>query len=334
MGAMTQPKILFISKRSSAASSRYRALHYAGLFADAGWLFQHIADDRSFSSRQKILQEARSAQVVVIVRRTYSFLFTRLLRAAAKHLIFDFDDAVFQKDDGQRSASREKKFARVVSLCDQVWAGNNFLAEKAGMYCPRVFVLPTSLDAEKYNIIAEKPQDVFDLVWIGSSATKKHLLSALPAFEEAARLIPSLRLKIIADFTLQTDVIQIVPIPWSEESEAQELAVSHIGIAPLPDNLYTKGKCALKVIQYMAASLPVISSPTGVNEEIIQPGSNGFLCKNKQEWVEAICRLHKEKELCLKMGQRGRQVCYENFTLQSTFQRMMDTLENVVPSGK
>jgi glycosyltransferase involved in cell wall biosynthesis len=326
MRLMAERKILFISKRSSAASSRYRAEQYAGLFGESGWLFRHIADDRSFSTRKKILQEARSAQVVVVVRRIYSFLFLNLLRIASKHLVFDFDDAVFQKDDGRRSSGREKKFARIVSVADQVWAGNNFLAEKAGNFCNRVLVLPTALDVDKYNIVCDKPDGVFDLVWIGSSATKKHLTSALPAFEEAARLIPALRLKIIADFTLDTDVIKIVPIPWSEEFEAQEIATSHVGVAPLPDNLYTKGKCALKVIQYMAASLPVISSSTGVNEEIIQATSNGLLCENKQEWVEAICRLHKDKELRLKMGERGQRLCHENFSLQASFQKMIQSL--------
>ncbi|MBU4262359.1 MAG: glycosyltransferase family 4 protein [Proteobacteria bacterium] len=280
------------------------------------------------ATRKSILYEAAHSDVVVILRRTYSYPFFRLLRFAAKYLVFDYDDAVFQKDQGQQSNSRERSFIRSVASADQVWPGNNYLADRARPFARKILVLPTSLDIDKYNFSVDREQNFFDLVWIGSSATKEHLKSVLPALESAAGVIPALRLKIIADFTLQSDKLTIVPIRWSEKREAQELAAAHIGIAPLPDNLFTRGKCALKVIQYMAAGLPVISSPTGVNKEIVEHGVNGFLVAGEQEWLTAIERLVADDALRNSMGKAGRKRCFDNFSLQSTFRKMIASLEN------
>lgn len=324
---MSQPKILFVSKRASAPSTRYRALQYGDLFKDAGWLCTHIADDRSLKIRVKILKEAKQAHCVVIVRRTYSYPFLKLLRLASNYLVYDFDDAVFKKNAGEKSYRRHKNFNRVVKWADQVWAGNSYLANMARQINEKVLIVPTSLDVEKYSQPANKPGHSIDLVWIGSSSTKKHLVTALPALEKAAGFIPSLRLKIIADFPLQSDVLTIIPVQWSEESEARELVSAHIGIAPLPDNLYTRGKCALKVIQYMAAGLPVISSPTGVNKEIIEDGVNGFLVASDNEWITAVEKLAKDHDLRHRLGESGKKISQENFSLQATFQKMIDSLE-------
>jgi len=325
---MSLRKILFISKGVESPSTRYRALQFAAMFESAGWSFQHIEDNRSFVTRKRILSEAKHSDVVVILRRTYSYPFFRLLRFAAKYLVFDYDDAVFQKDQGQQSNSRERSFIRSVASADQVWPGNNYLADRARPFARKILVLPTSLDIDKYDLSVDREQKFFDLVWIGSSSTKEHLKSVLPALESAAGVIPALRLKIIADFTLQSDKLTIVPIRWSEKREAQELAAAHIGIAPLPDNLFTRGKCALKVIQYMAAGLPVISSPTGVNAEIVEHGVNGFLAAGAQEWLTAIQRLVADDALRNSMGKAGRKRCFDNFSLQSTFRKMIASLEN------
>lgn len=322
-----QRTILFVSKRITAASTRYRALQYSSLFEQAGWHFTHIADDRMFLTRMKILHQAKHADAVVILRRTYSYPFLKLLRLASKVLFFDFDDAVFQKNAGEKSYRRHKNFSRAVKWADQVWAGNGYLADVARQINEKVLIVPTSLNVDKYNQPAHKPDDYIDLVWIGSSSTKKHVVTALPALEKASVLISNLRLKIIADFSLHSDVLTIIPVQWSEESEARDLVSAHIGIAPLPDNLYTRGKCALKIIQYMAAGLPVISSPTGVNKEIIEDGVNGFLAADDTEWITAIEKLAKDQKLRHKLGDRGRQYSLENFSLQATFQKMVDSLE-------
>jgi glycosyltransferase involved in cell wall biosynthesis len=324
---MSNRTILYISKGANSASTRYRAMQYSSMFESAGWKFRHICDKKSFLNRISILREAKCSDVVVILRRAYNPLFFFLLRYYSKYLVFDFDDAIFLKSRGQVSRGRERGFVRTVSSCDQVWAGNSYLANKAGCYNKKVTILPTAVDIEKYDKYVEKPINSLDIVWIGSTATKKHLLTVLPALEKASESIPTLRLKIIADFNLETDKLDVVPVRWSETCEAKELASAHIGIAPLPDNSYTRGKCALKVIQYMASSLPVISSPTGVNKEIIENGVTGIFAEDEQEWVNAIKKLSGDNKLRTSMGNAARRRCAENFTLQTVFKKMLTVLE-------
>jgi glycosyltransferase involved in cell wall biosynthesis len=318
--------ILFVSKSLSSSSTRYRATDFFPYLEDAGWQPQHFTDHRSVLSRLQLLAKAREADAVVIVRRTFGYFYARLLRQSTKKLIFTFDDAIFAKSDGSRSAGRENRFAHTIPLCDYIWAGNSYLAEKARPLNNNIVIIPTAVDIDKYNIHAQKPASTIDLVWIGSSSTKKHLLTALPALEAAAQSVPALRLKIIADFSIESDRLEILAIPWSADTEAQELASAHIGIAPLPDNPYTQGKCGLKVLQYMATGLPVISSPTGANQDLVTPDTTGFLAASDQEWVDAISRLAHSPELREQMGAAGREKCMAHFTLAAAFKKMQSTL--------
>ncbi len=319
-------KILFISKGLNASSTRYRATDFFPLLEAAGWQPSHITDRGSLAARWNILRTAVKADTVVIVRRTYGPFFAKLLRRASRQLIFTFDDAIFAKSSGARSAGRESRFAATLPLCDQIWAGNHYLAEKALQFNSRVEVIPTAVDADRYGILAEKPRSTLDLVWIGSRSTKKHLVTVLPALEAAAKHLPMLRLKIITDFSLESDRLEILSVPWSPETEHIELASAHIGIAPLPDNAFTRGKCGLKVLQYMAAGLPVISSPTGVNREMVKNQVSGLLATTNPEWQEAIRLLAQDEELRKTMGAAGQRQCHEHFTLASTFQKMATTL--------
>jgi len=319
-------KILFLSKGANASSTRYRAYDFFPLFKEAGWQPTHLKIQNSLSGRIQLLQAAQKVDTVVIVRSTFSFLFARLLRYFSRQLVFTFDDAIFTKSSGERSKGRERRFAATLPFCDQIWAGNNYLADQACQFNPHVTIIPTALDMERYSIQANKSNTHLDLVWIGSQSTKKHLVTVIPALEAATALIPTLRLKIIADFTLESNQLEIIPIQWSPESEVQELASAHIGIAPLPDNTFTRGKCGLKILQYMAAGLPVISSPTGVNKDIVANGSSGLLAANKQEWVESIQRLAQDINLRSSMGAAGQKRCREHFTLTATFKKMLSTL--------
>jgi glycosyltransferase involved in cell wall biosynthesis len=325
---MAIQKILYISKGESSPSTRYRSLQYAPLYEASGWEFKHLEDNKNLTSRISILKEARKSDVVVILRRTYSRFFFSLIRYFSKYLVFDFDDAIFQKSSGQVSKKRKKSFAYTITRCEQIWAGNSYLAEHARRYNKKVEIFPTSLAVDKYKLSNEKPTTSIDLVWIGSSSTKKHLITVLPTLEEAAKIIPGLRLKIIADFSLHSDTLEIIPVRWSDKTEAADLSSSHVGIAPLPDNPYTQGKCALKVIQYMAASLPVVSSPVGVNKDIVEDGLSGFLVTGQQEWLQALQKLANNSNIRLSMGDAGRKRCIDRFTLQATFRKMIVSLGN------
>lgn len=326
---MTQRSILFISKGEDSASTRYRAFTYFPYLQDAGWQTQHLTAAQGPLQRLNILRRAGQADAVVIIRKTLSPLFLRLLRKAARHLVFNFDDAIFVRSSGEPSKRRAQGFRRTMEVCDAVWAGNRYLAEAAAEINGHVSVLPTSIQPEKYNVAVDKPQDHLDLVWIGSHSTRKYLVEALPVLESLAQHYPQLRLKIVADFDLETRHLNTLPIAWSAATEAEQLAASHIGIAPMPDNPWTRGKCGLKILQYMAAGLPVVASPAGVNKDVVTDRETGYLAETETEWSGRLEELIRDAGLRERLGRQGRQRVVDGYSEFSTARKMLAALDGL-----
>jgi glycosyltransferase involved in cell wall biosynthesis len=323
---MTNKIILFVSKGEHAASTRYRALSYFDLIRKSGWIPIHHTIRGTFS-RVEFLRKASNADLIVILRKTFSTPYLILLGLFSKPLVFDFDDAIFVREDGSTQNRLMRRFARVVKRCNQVWAGNSYLGDAARQYNSFALEIPTSLDPAKYAVESDKPKDSVDLVWIGSSSTRKYLVQAIPILETLAIDFPSLRLKIVADFELATRNLCTAAIPWSEETEAKALRSAHIGIAPLPDNSRTRGKCGLKVLQYMAAGLPVVSSPTGVNKEIVEHGVTGFLAQSDGEWYAAIEKLINNDGLRQTMGENGQKRVMEHYSINTVYRHIEQQLK-------
>ena len=326
---MNKKNILFISKGEHAASTRYRAMIYFDVLRKNGWRPIHLTIHGTLS-RFKLLHKANQADVIVILRKTFSIPYFHLLRLFSKHIVFDLDDAIFCNSNGSISRKRIRRFARVVRRCHQIWAGNEYLAEVARRYNSATTVLPTSLDPIKYAINAKKPDNNLDLVWIGSSATRRYLESALPLLERLVSRFPFLRLKIVADFDLPSQRLRTLTIPWSEKGESEALSSAHIGIAPMPKNSWTLGKCGLKVLQYMAAGLPVVSSPVGVNRDIVEHEITGFLAESPDEWQDSIERLIRNPDLRLAMGKAGQRRITKHYSTDVTFQKMILNLKDML----
>lgn len=322
------PRILFLSKGSHSASTRYRALDFFSYFQAAGWQAEHRAIGTDLFGMLRALPALRRADVVVLVRRSQGGLPLKLLRWAARRLVFDFDDAIFLNSDGRASGKRMRRFAATVALCDQIWAGNSYLAETAAEHADpaRVFLTPTCLEPGPYAVAEPKPADRVDLVWVGSRSTRRYVEPLLPVLEAAAARVPGLRLKLIADFELHSQRMPVLNLPWSAEREAKALASAHIGIAPMPDNPWTRGKCALKVLQYMAAGLPVVSSPAGVNRDLVEEGQTGFLAEGETAWVDAIARLAESEALRRRLGEEGRKRCGARYSRAAVFADLLARL--------
>jgi len=272
---------------------------------------------------------ARQAHAVIVLRKTLPILFLWLLRRNARRLLFDFDDAIFCKDDGTRSTNRMARFSAMVRLCDKIFAGNKYLAKTAEAFNSNVIHVPTAIDSHKYFVTANKPKTSIDIVWIGSRSTRKYLEHIIPALQKARKSVFNLRLKIIADFDLSAINLQTLPIQWTSDNEAIELASAHIGIAPLIDDNWSRGKCGLKVLQYMAAGLPVIASNVGVNPELVQPGVNGDLARTMNDWIELINRLALDTNLRARYGSAGRQFVNDNYSIEVVFKRILNAINNM-----
>jgi len=324
---MKHKSILFITKSKNAPSTRYRAIAYFNLLRSSGWHPLQIAVKKNPLARLRLLYSASKADVVVILRKTFSGSFFHLLRLCSSRIVLDFDDAIFCRSNGTYSTTRWNRFTRVARGCQHIWAGNEYLAEVALRYNSATTILPTSLKPEKYAIKEIKPNDTLDLVWIGSGSTRKYLETGLPMLEQLADIFPHLRLKIIADFDLPSSRLHTVAVPWSVETESEALSSAHIGIAPMPNNSWTKGKCGLKILQYMAAGLPVVSSPAGVNGEIVKHGVTGFLAESPEEWQRAIAKIAQDPNLRQVMGRAGRKRVTDCYSISVTYQKMARALD-------
>lgn len=323
-------RILFLSKGEDSSSTRYRALQFFPLLRDDGFEVAHVTAAGGLLPLLSACRQAAAADVVVVLRKTFPAPVQWLLRRCARRLVFDFDDAIFCNTDGSPSATRMRRFAAMVGDCDHVMAGNAFLQRQAEAFNREVTRVPTALAAERYAVVAEKPAGSIDLVWIGSSSTRKYLVDVLPCLSAAAARVPGLRLKVIADFDLPEAGLPVLPVRWQAESEAFELVSAHIGIAPMRDDDWSRGKCALKVLQYMAAGLPVVSSGCGVNAEIIENGIDGFLADDEVTWVSRISDLAADARLRETMGTAGRQKAMAGFDLRPVYQRLRSVLDGVL----
>ncbi|MDH5358581.1 MAG: glycosyltransferase family 4 protein [Gammaproteobacteria bacterium] len=324
---MTSKLVLFVSKEANASSTRYRALQFFPYLHPHGFKAIHVTVSGGILAVIKTLWKASQADTVVVIRKTFPLVLTWMLRFVSKRLIFDLDDAIFCHSDGSASRTRMKRFAAMAKSSDHIFAGNQFLAEKSMMFNDAVTIIPTCLDVSKYDVIDNRSEDFIDLVWIGSKSTSKYLIDVLPSLEKVAERQPKLRLKIIADFNLPDTTMPVLSIIWDEKTEAKELCSSHIGIAPMRDNDWTRGKCALKVLQYMAAGLPVVSSDVGVNGEAVIDDVTGYLVTTDEQWITAIENLLDNEAQRVSMGEAGHNRVKQYYDIGIVFQRMLAVLK-------
>lgn len=322
-------EILVLSKGEDSPSTRYRALQFFDRLRAAGHLPHHRTLSGGAGNVLRALRAARRADLVLVLRKTLPGPLLWLLRKVSRRLVFDLDDAIFCKPDGSQSATRMSRFSAMVRCCDHVTAGNTFLAEVAARFNPAVTVIPTCVNVDQYCPGDGAPSDHFDVVWIGSSSTRKYLEAVIPALREAAHRIPALRLKIIADFDLDAPGFPTEPVRWQATTEAGELASAQVGIAPMSEDDWSRGKCALKVLQYMAAGLPVVSSPVGVNGEAVLEGETGYLARGEEEWVAALQQLAGDRERRRRMGLAGCQRVAALYSTDVVGARLLDLLEAV-----
>jgi glycosyltransferase involved in cell wall biosynthesis len=262
---------------------------------------------------------------VLLQRRLLPLWQLRHLRRFARRLLFDFDDAILYRDSyhprGLIDPERARCFAATVKLADVVIAGNDYLAEcalKAGARPERVNVIPTCVSTGRYVVAGRAPgRHSLDLVWIGSSSTLQGLERRRELWEGLGRHLPNLRLKVICDRYPNFDPLPVVAVQWSEKTEAEELSIGDVGVNWMPDDLWSLGKCGLKVLQYQAAGLPVIANPVGIHRELIEPGVTGFLAQTPGEWRDAISRLAAEPPLRERMGEVARARVEANYSVAS-----------------
>jgi glycosyltransferase involved in cell wall biosynthesis len=246
--------------------------------------------------------------------------------------IVDYDDAVFHNYDRHASAFVRwllgNKIDKVMRNATLVTAGNSYLADRAKQAgATWVEYLPTVIDLERYaapenRAVAEKDGRTV-IGWIGSPSTVKYLEQVAPALEQVC-LDSGARIIVVGAKTGSLSNIPAEFRNWSEDSEVAEICRFDIGIMPLPDDPWARGKCGYKLIQYMACGKAVMASPVGVNSEIVTHGHNGFLTTTEDEWEKYLRLLIGDRKLRQKMGKAGRQLVVEKYCVQHTAPQLIE----------
>ena len=309
-------RLLVLTRDRAGAAFRQRIEPYLEPLAARGIQTEVVKIANCLWTRRGQLLRAGRFDGVLLHRKTLSWLDARTL-GHTRRLIYDFDDAVmFQARAPERPhGGRQRRFTRTVRLADLVIAGSPILAAHADMAGAwESEVVPTGLDAQRFAPRQDYGKaGAARLVWIGSASTLKQLEPFRPALEAVGRAVPGAALRVIADADLYLDGLRVENVPWSYEAEGRLLAECDIGIAPLPDTPYTRGKCGFKVLQYMAAGLPVVTSPVGVNADYVRPEETGLHAATAEEWVAAVKRLAADPALRERMGRAARARIVQEF---------------------
>ena len=318
---------------------RYRLQAFRPYLEEAGHEVSFRGWPRWWLFESRFFRELEAADLVVVQRRLLSGWQLDRVRRATRALAFDFDDAVFLRDSfnrrGSASDRRRRGFARMVEAADVVVAGNAFLQDQAREWArpERVRLVPTCLNFDEYTPASHAPtKPTTHLVWIGSSSTLKGLEKIGEWLEYAGRTVDGLSLKLICDRSLRLAHLPVYFCPWAQATEARDLASADIGISWLPPDAWSQGKCGLKILQYMAAGLPVVANPVGVQAEMVRHGETGFLVNNAEEWQAAIRRLALEPGLRQRMGAKARARGEREFHVTQGAAAWLDILKMLCPS--
>ena len=315
---------------------RYRLAAFRRHLEEAGHHLELQSLPRGLWGRLRVGSQMRAADAVVLQRRLLPGWELTLLRRRVRRLLFDLDDAVFLRDSyavkGLHDPRRRRAFAATVRAADAVVAGNAYLAESARRWANpgAVHVIPTCVNPALYPLAQhDRRGPGVQLVWIGSSSTLKGLQLIAPLLESVGMNCSGVYLKLVCDRFLRLHHLPVIERQWTEAGEATELAEADIGIAWVPDDPWSRGKCGLKVLQYMAAGLPVVANPVGVQADMVRHGETGYLAETPEEWCEAVRRLSADPDLRRRLGRAGRRRLESEFSVDAgaaLWLRLLDDL--------
>lgn len=327
-------KVAFLIHSLEVNSCRYRVLQYLPYLKKQGIDLSIHFYKRKWLEKLKFYNTLGQYDILYVHRKLFLPVELWYIRRKAKKIIYDFDDAVMYRSTGLKNShsfSRRMKFAYMMKRVDLVVAGNHFLKSEVLPYNSHVEVIPTSVDLSRYHLKEDHTgKAVITMGWLGSSSTLKYLRSLLPTLERVYQKNPCFQLKIVCDQFLESSKIPVIKEQWSEEEEEADLKSFDVGLMPLSDDLWSRGKCGLKILQYFGVGLPVVCTPVGINRDIVEDGRNGFWAENEDQWEARLLRMIREEGLRKEMGLNGRKTVERSYCLEVNAPRILDLLKKVL----
>lgn len=348
-------------RKGRSPGQRFRFEHFIPLLENNGYeiIFSNIINEKddeifyshghyfskliivikSFMQRVRDIKTAKKCDLIFIYREAFmlgSTYFEKRLAKTGVPLIFDFDDSIWLNDtsDGNKNLSWLKKPGKTAKICSYaslVTVGNDYLANYARQYNKNVFILPTTINTNYHKYLSESKNDERICIgWTGTTTTLKHYDYAIPVLQKLKeKYSDKIYFKVIVNTEIWTKNLDVKLTKWSAENEIAELSEFDIGIMPLPDEDWSKGKCGFKGIQCMALGIPVVMSPVGVNNQIIESGRNGFLANDDTEWFDILCQLIENPELRSLIGAAGRKTVEDKYSVNFWNKKVLELFSNL-----
>ena len=348
--------ILLLTKYDSlGASSRVRSLQYLPYLKKKGWrvhtspLFSNAYINAIYNNNFKLLYaflgylnrlrtivKINSYDIVWVEKEFFPFfpaILPRFLKIMKIPYVVDYDDAIFHRYDKNKSLLVKTLFSTKINIvmrnATTVIVGNDYIKEMAvKVGCNSIVKIPTVVDLNKYPLSKKNGNsNILTIGWIGTPATSKNLELVMPALKKLNNIY-NLKILTIGYKNLNGKNSKLLNIlPWAEENEVELIKSFDIGIMPLLNEPFSFGKCGYKLIQYMACRLPVVASPIGANNIIVEHGKNGFLADSIDDWVSTLSILIESNKLRKSMGFEGRIKVQNHFSLNIHKSRLADTIE-------
>ena len=357
-------KALFVGlhRPDRSPSQRYRFEQYLEYLRNHGYMCTHVflldeQGDKDFYASGRYFRKAAivlrgmftllnnllfAKYDIVYVQREAFMLGTAFFEkqfAKRAKLIYDFDDAIWRTQTGEiKSKNKQLYFLKnpgktreIIQHAHLVFAGNRYLAHYATQFNNKVRIVPTTIDTDLYKVVDKPPKEKVCIGWSGSFSTIIHFTHVLEAlYAVKARYKDQVYFKVIGDPSFTDEKLGIQGVPWHKDTELEHLAEIDIGLMPLPDDEWTKGKCALKGLIYMSLGIPAIMSPVGVNQDIVQNGINGFLAHSLIEWAQKIGQLVESASLRKKIGLAGRELVERHYSVKANRHHYLDSFDGLL----
>lgn len=337
-------KVLFLPLYSIQwASSRYRAYRYAERLQSMGIESKVLPPPRPrFFSRMFYLLELFASlprvDIVFIQKKLFPGPLFSLIRLLNRRIVFDFDDALFARPSSVdptafRQDATHKQLDFMLRGASHVVVGNDYLKAYALRHNAQVTIIPTPVEINTPEPHEPRHADTGRVLlgWTGKSENLIYLRELARVFQEIRALAGHpVALKVICDAPFSLEEIEVINVPWRLESELEVLRSIDIGIMPLYDDDWSRGKCGFKLLLFMSLGIPVVASAVGINRQIIQDGVNGYLASSDQEWVEKLLMLIKHPERRRRIGESGRKTVEQQYSYRATIPELLRVFSEVM----
>lgn len=329
-------RVLMLYQDERLPSSRVRVLNLVPELRGLGIDCLAEPYPRKTVEKLRLFRRLRDYDLVFLQKKLLATPELCLLRGCARRLAFDFDDAIYMRDDGasqEYSKTRMGRFASTARKSDLLIAGNPVLADYARQFHDRVEVVPSAVPYAGIPVKDwEKRDGALVVGWVGGGGNLHHLSIVGSALQQLAKQV-DFELRVISDQQFQLEGVKVRNVRWRLETQEAEIARFDVGIMPLPRNAWTEGKCSYKLLQVMAAGIPVVATDWGFNRNVVKGGVNGFLAESPEEFCRYISEIGADLKRARAMGEEARTLVEREYSLAAVAGKLATILKGALNSA-